>query len=115
MGTANTTYIGGIQYAAHAVPSLINFGNGLYEQSCFNNRLQMNALRVGAQQSVTNCVAQTNDLLQIALDFQPGVKNNGNIWGVTQQVQSGGSLLSISQSMTYDRVNRLKTFSESGN
>jgi RHS repeat-associated protein len=91
-----------IQYTAHGAMSAMKLGNGKWEHTSFNGRLQ--PLQIGLGTSSGN-----SSLLQ--LDYTYGsANNNGNVQ--TQTITVGATVMS--QSYTYDSLNRLWTATETG-
>jgi RHS repeat-associated protein len=112
-------YVGGaasdatnrIQYTAHGATSVMRLGNGLWEHSSFNARLQPMAIGLGVN---------STDSSKLALDYTYGVvvgstldptQNNSNIQ--SQMISIGAT--AIKQTYTYDAVNRLSAASETLN
>lgn len=107
-----TTYVKSVQWAPQTAPSLVSLGNGLVQQYCYNNRLQVAGIRTGATEG-TDCSNQSGDLFQLALNYNNGT-NNGNLWGQTQKVPNDdGSVLTLTEVYNYDAVNRLQSANES--
>jgi len=89
-----------IQYSAHGAISKMKLGNGLWEHTNFNLRLQ--STQVGLGTAATN-----SSLLQ--LDFDYGTTtNNGNLLGQTITLPG----LTLTQVYAYDALNRLETTNE---
>lgn len=90
-----------LQYAAHGAVSKMRLGNTLWEHTNFNTRLQPTQIGLGT--------TSTNSTV-LQLDFNYGTtQNNGNLQ--SQTITMPG--LSLSQTYTYDRLNRLETAVES--
>ena len=96
---------------AMRAPERFVLGNGLYEQSCYNDRLQPEVMRLGTAAGTTNCPEQGGDSLRLVLGYGPGANNNGNIVSQAITPQAGTS---FTQAYGYDGLNRLKQLSESG-
>jgi RHS repeat-associated protein len=93
-----------IQYTAHGGASKMKLGNGLWEHTTFNSRLQ--PVQIGLGTASTN-----SSVLQ--MDYVYGasaVSNNGN---VTRQTITAAQTLVMVQEYQYDQVNRLKEAKES--
>ena len=85
-----------VQYTAHGAASAVKLGNGLWEHTDFNSRLQ--PVQIGLGTSGT-------DSSKLQLDFGYGTTdNNGN---VRSQAITVASSLTLSQVYTYDHLNRL--------
>ncbi|MEK6303428.1 MAG: RHS repeat-associated core domain-containing protein [Acidobacteriota bacterium] len=100
--TASDT-VNRIQYASHGAVSAMKLGNGKWEHSSFNSRLQ--PLQIGLGTSATN-----SSTLQLDYGYGTTNTNNGNVG--TQTITIGAAV--ISQSYGYDALNRLSTATESG-
>ncbi|MBK8148037.1 MAG: hypothetical protein IPK58_07410 [Acidobacteria bacterium] len=106
-------YANHFTYTAAGAVSSMQLGNGTWEKTAFNSRLQPTQIGLGKVQNTT-------DLLQ--LDYTYGVvesgtlntaKNNGNIQSQTITVQrSNQNPLVLNQSYVYDPLNRLLSAEE---
>jgi RHS repeat-associated protein len=99
------TYPNRIQYSAHGAVSALRLGNGLWEHTAFNSRLQ--PVQIGLGTSST-------DSSKLQLDYGYGTinKNNGNVR--SQTISFAGLTTSIVQNYDYDQLNRLSSFTETG-
>jgi hypothetical protein len=113
-GEANKTYASSFSYTAHGAIGSMQLGNDLWEHTNFNSRLQPTQIGLGTASSGTSSISV------LGLDYTFGVKvsgtldatkNNGNVESQTITVGTTGTVLS--QSYTYDQVNRLLTATES--
>jgi RHS repeat-associated protein len=101
-GAATTDTTNRVQYTAHGPVSVMKLGNGLWEHTNFNNRLQPIEIGLGTSSTSTSVVGLT---------YNYGTtNNNGNVLSASY---AGGGL-SYTQSFGYDSLNRLTTSSESG-
>jgi hypothetical protein len=99
--TANKTYASSLSYTAHGAVSAMLLGNGKWEHTNYNSRLQPEQIGLGASSA---------DSSILRLDYGYGTTtNNGNVQ--TQRIVIAG--LDVTQSYTYDELNRLKTANES--
>ncbi|HXM51037.1 MAG TPA: RHS repeat-associated core domain-containing protein [Pyrinomonadaceae bacterium] len=99
-GAASTDATNRMQYAAHGAVSAMKLGNGLWEHTSFNNRLQPTQIGLGASSA---------DSSTMGLSYDYGTtNNNGNL----QSVSYSGGGLSYTQSFGYDALNRLTTSNE---
>ena len=107
-GAAASDTTNRIQYSSLGSVQALKLGNGLWEHTSFNSRSQAVQIGLGAT---------TLDSSKLKLDYAYGVivgstldttKNNGNLQGQTITIAS----LSLSQSYTYDELNRLKSATE---
>ncbi|MEQ1949576.1 MAG: RHS repeat-associated core domain-containing protein [Bryobacteraceae bacterium] len=113
VGTAAPyTYASAASYAPHGAMQSLTLGNTLIEATCYNERLQVTARRLGSS-ATTNCAAGVNDPLRLSFTYS-ATQNNGNVLTQTTSRYLGGSALSWTQSYGYDAVNRLTTASETG-
>jgi RHS repeat-associated protein len=99
--SAARNYATSVGYASHGGISSIALGNGLFETTSFNVRLQPFDIRLGAS-------AGSNSLWELQNGF--GTSNNGNV--LQQTITAAGMLGSIVQVYRYDPLNRLQLASE---
>jgi RHS repeat-associated protein len=108
------SYASGLQYAAHGGVAQATLGNNLTEQTCYNDRLQPLAIRLGTGATVS-CAPAASDPFYIGYGYNTAT-NNGNLASQTvvapMQASQGGGLLTMAQAYTYDGVNRLWTAGE---
>jgi RHS repeat-associated protein len=101
-------------YAAHGAVQQMTLG-ALTEQTCYNVRLQPFVVRLGTGTvDCNNPTTPSGDKLNLAYGYAlngDATKNNGNLQSQTM-TRSGAAL---SQSYTYDGLNRLYTASEGSN
>ena len=100
--TGTFTYATGVAYAANGGMSSLTLGNSLMETTTFNKRFQPSGITLGS-------------LLSLSYSYGTGtngtVGDNGNVQ--SQTITASGQP-TIQQTYTYDTVNRLSTFSETG-
>jgi YD repeat-containing protein len=90
-----------IQYTAHGAIKAMKLGNGLWEHTNFNGRLQPIEIGLGINSSNSDTVR---------LDYTYGTtNNNGNV--LSQQIVVG-SALDVTQTYDYDELNRLQKAEE---
>ena len=100
-GAASTDPVNRLQYAAHGAMSALQLGNGLWEHTTFNSRLQPTEIGLGATSADAN---------HLRLSYSYGTtENNGNVR--TQTITAPN--LTLQQTYTYDELNRLATAQES--
>jgi RHS repeat-associated protein len=100
-GEANKTYASQISYAASGAITDLKLGNNLWEHVSFNGRLQPTEIGLGTTQGGTD---------RLKLNYAYGTTaNNGNVQSQTITIPGGPTL---SQSYTYDSLNRLKSAEE---
>jgi RHS repeat-associated protein len=89
-----------LQYSPHGAVTKMRFGNTLWEHTDFNTRLQ--ATQIGLGTAATNSTV-------LQLDFGYGTtNNNGNLQNQTITLPG----LTLTQTYTYDALNRLETANE---
>lgn len=96
-----------IQYAASGVPSAVRLGNGLWEHTDFNSRLQPRQIGLGTSAA---------DSSTLRLDYTYGTDathNNGSIR--TQTITVPGMAQPYVQTYGYDDLNRLTSAVEMNN
>jgi RHS repeat-associated protein len=99
-GAAASDSTNRLQYSAHGAVSALRLGNQLWEHTTFNTRLQ--PVQIGLGTSAT-------DSSKLQLDYTYGTtNNNGNV--LSQTITLPG--LTLTQSYTYDELNRLKSAQE---
>ncbi len=102
-GGAATDATNRIQYAAHGAVSALKLGNGLWEHANFNTRLQPEQIGLGTQST-------NSSKLQLDYTYHApnAADNNGNVQ--SQTITMPG--LSVTQSYSYDSLNRLQVAQE---
>ena len=91
-----------IQYAPHGAVSAMKLGNGKWDHTAFNNRLQPTQIGLGTSGT---------DSSLLKLDYTYGTTdNNGNL--LTQKITIGTTVMT--DSFGYDSLNRLISASETG-
>jgi RHS repeat-associated protein len=105
LGGAWQTRAGNFAYNAAGAVTSMQLGNGRWESTAFNNRLQPTQIGLGTTQNAT-------DLLK--LNFAYGTTdNNGNVQ--SQTITVPGAAHPFVQTYTYDLLNRLKSAEEKSN
>jgi RHS repeat-associated protein len=102
------TYASNISYSSHDAINSIQLGNGRWESTQFNSRLQIKQISLGTSSNAT-------DLFKLEYDY--GTVNTGNIKGQTITVPTVGNNQGFTavQTFSYDSLNRLKTATENIN
>jgi RHS repeat-associated protein len=109
-GAAATDAANRVQYVAGGAAAAVRLGNGLWEHTSFNSRLQPIQIGLGAT---------ATDSSTLRLDYTYGVatggaldatKNNGNTQ--SQTVTVPGVTTPYAQTYTYDAMNRLQSAEE---
>jgi RHS repeat-associated protein len=99
-GEANKTYASQFSYVAHGAVAAVQLGNGKWEHTMFNRRLQPTQIGLGTS---------TSDSSILRLDYGYGTtSNNGNV--LTQTITAPG--LTLTQCYGYDGLNRLLSAEE---
>ena len=95
-----------IEYSAAGAAKRVKFGNGLWEHTEFNSRLQITEIGLGT-------TSGGNDRLRLNYDYGT-TNNNGNLLSHTITVPTIGSATGFTavQTYEYDPLNRLKTAKE---
>jgi RHS repeat-associated protein len=99
-------YAGGLAYAPSGAVTSLRLGNGRWESTQFNSRLQPTQIALGSTQNST-------DLLKINYSYGT-TANNGNVLSQQITVPTAGSSPGFvaSQAYSYDALNRLSEASE---
>jgi RHS repeat-associated protein len=100
-GGSFTTRSSNFTYTAAGVVSGMQLGNGLWESTVFNNRLQTTAIKLGTTSGGTD---------RLSLAYGYGSNNNGNI--TSQTITVPGLTPTFQQAYTYDALNRIATAGE---
>jgi RHS repeat-associated protein len=100
------TYANDFVYAAAGAVLSLKLGNGRFENTQYNSRLQPVQIGLGAS-------ASTQNLLKLNFDYGAG-DNNGNVKSQTITVPTAGANQGFvaTQSYTYDSLNRIKQATE---
>jgi RHS repeat-associated protein len=100
------TYANSFTYTAAGAVSSMQLGNGRWESTIFNNRLQPAQIALGTVQNGT-------DKLKLNFDYST-TQNNGNVLSQTITVPTVGQApgFTATQNYTYDSLNRLKSATE---
>ncbi len=105
---SSSNYVSAVTYTSHSAIQQMMLGNGLIDQTCFNNRLQPFDIRVGTSATV-NCTNSGSDVLNLGFGYGT-TNNNGNVQNQTIAIPGSTN----TQNYTYDALNRLWTFTETG-
>jgi len=109
--TSANCYVANVGYEQSGAVNQLFFRNKLYEQTCYNNRLQPVGIRLGpGPGTYGTCPVSTTDLANFAFNY--GTPNNyGNVSSQTIAVPIdtayGGGTPTLTQPYWYDGVNRL--------
>jgi RHS repeat-associated protein len=98
---ANKTYVGNFAYTSAGAIGAMQLGNGRWENTVFNSRLQPVQIGLGSSQNA-------QDLWKVNYDYGQA-DNNGNV--KSQQITVPSQFTAI-QNYTYDSLNRVKSANE---
>ena len=101
------TYVNDFTYNAAGAVTSLKLGNGKFESTQFNSRLQPTQIALGAS---------VGDTSSLKLDYEYGATaavNNGNV--TKQTITVPGMTYPLIQNYTYDSLNRLDDASETSN
>lgn len=90
-----------IRYAVNGAAEAMKLGNGLWEHTSFNSRMQL--VQIGLGDS-----AADSSKLRLTYGYGAPGQNNGNV--TSRRIEGGG--LDLTQTFGYDAVNRLLTARE---
>lgn len=95
-------------YNAAGAAISMQFGNGRWESTVFNSRLQPTQIALGSTNTAT-------DLLKLNYTYNTtgNADNNGNL--LSQTITVPGLSHPFVQTYTYDELNRLKSATETNN
>lgn len=99
-------YLDQIKYTASGALRESRLGNGLWQTTAYNSRLQITQIGLGSSNTDTS-------LLKIQYDYGTPAQNNGSLR--QQQITAPGLTQPIVQSYTYDDLNRLQSSTETFN
>jgi RHS repeat-associated protein len=104
--TGYWNYADGFTYNAAGDVTSVQLGNGHWESSNFNSRLQPTRIALGT-------TANGTDLLKLDYSYGTG-QNNGNVQSqaITVPALSGHAGFTATQNYTYDQLNRIKDATE---
>jgi RHS repeat-associated protein len=98
-------YANAFTYTSAGAVSSMRLGNGKFENTTFNSRLQPIQIGLGSS-------ASSQNLLKLNFDYG-GIDNNGNVKSQQITVQQGNpTALVLNQNYVYDSLNRLKSAEE---
>ena len=101
-----TVYADAVAYEPHGAMRGLLFPGGKREQRCYNARLQLQYLKVGAN-ALGGCAEEAGDLLRLEYGYAAGA-NNGNVG--SQRIRLPG--LDVTQTYQYDALNRISRVDE---
>ena len=98
-------------YAPQGAIEQLAYGNGYYERSCYNDRLQPVARLLRTTAPATDCSDTSGNLAKLAFAYGGSASNNGNLMS---QTISDGASWTVTQTYTYDTLDRLVSAEEPG-
>jgi RHS repeat-associated protein len=101
--TGAKLYASAFAYTEEGAIKSLRFGNGKWETTQYNSRLQIKQIGLGNSESDTSL---------LKLEFGYGANNQNNTNLREQKISFAGLAQSIVQSYSYDELNRLKTSTE---
>lgn len=99
-----------IQYTAAGMPSSVRLGNGLWEHTAFNTRLQPTQIGLGASAADSSVLKLDYTYGEIVSGTLDATRNNGNVQ--SQTITVPGAATPFVQAYEYDGLNRLKSAEE---
>ncbi len=99
------TYANSFRYTAHGAVESMRLGNGKFESTQFNTRLQPTQIALGTS-------ANNTSLLKLNYDYGQS-DNNGNV--KSQTITVSGMSHPLIQTYNYDSLNRLQSATETSN
>ena len=104
-GEAAKTYAASFTYAPHGAVASMQLGNNLWEHATFNSRLQPEQIGLGTSAA---------DASKLRLNYNYGTTTTNNNGNVASQTITVPGLAPLTQSYTYDALNRLEVAQEQG-
>jgi YD repeat-containing protein len=112
-GGTTTQYAQSVLYAPHGGIASMLLGNGLTEQTCYNNRLQVTNIRLGTGIPDSICTGGSADAWQLTVGYPASPINNGNVSSQNTVLRkTDGTTQTQTQSYLYDNVDRLTSVTE---
>ncbi len=115
---AEQFYVRGTEYITDPNGNLQRneLGNSLWEYTHFNERQQMDEVRLGTMQDAWDVWMQAATYnppgTTLGCSTQNLLGNNGNIWSLSMTLPTATSSVTLNQNFAYDCFNRLTTSSE---
>jgi len=109
-----TSYASQFYYASHGAVSKLRLGNGLWEHTSFNTRLQPVEIGLGISATDSGVWKLAYKYGELVNGVVQTTRNNGNVASQTVSVPKIGSIpaLTLTQTYTYDELNRIETAQE---
>ena len=99
----NRLYANGFNYNSAGAIERLRLGNGKWETTAYNNRLQVTQIGLGSS-------ATDKSLLKLEYDYGTNLQNNGSLR--SQKINFSGLSQPFEQTYTYDDLNRLQSATE---
>lgn len=109
-GAASADSANHIQYTAAGAPSAVRLGNGLWEHTIFNTRLQPKQIGLGVSATDSSVLKLDYTYGEVVNGTPDPTKNNGNIQ--SQTITVPGAAAPFVQAYVYDALNRLQSAEE---
>ncbi len=103
VGTQNRLYVNSISYNSSGAIERLRLGNGKWETTAYNNRLQVTEIGLGNS-------ATDKSLLKLEYDYGTNTQNNGSLR--SQKISFSGLSQPFEQTYIYDDLNRLQSAEE---
>jgi len=111
VGAAATDSVQRIQYTSHGAAKTMKLGNGLWQHTDFNSRLQVTQIGVGTSSSDSSVLKLDYTYGELVGGNLDPTKNNGDVQSQTITLPG---ISAIVQNYEYDELNRLKKAQEVG-
>jgi RHS repeat-associated protein len=104
-----------ISYTAHGAVAALRLGNGLWEHTSYNERLQPFEIGLGTSQTDSSKLKLEYGYAPTVGGIEHSARNSGNVWSQRISVPAAGvaPAQTFTQTYTYDALNRLETANES--
>jgi RHS repeat-associated protein len=103
VGTQNRLYANGMSYNSAGAIERLRLGNGKWETTAYNDRLQVTQIGLGSS-------ATDKSLLKLEYDYGTNTQNNGSMR--SQKISFNGLSQPFEQNYQYDDLNRLLSAEE---
>jgi RHS repeat-associated protein len=107
-------YADNFKYNPMGAVSSVQLGNGSWESTLFNNRLQPKEINLGKTPGATNVLRLQYEYGKWESGSLNTGKNNGSVGQQIITLPNGGSNLVFTQKYDYDSTNRIKDATETG-
>jgi RHS repeat-associated protein len=111
-GAQPTESVNRMQYTAAGALSSVRLGNGLWEHTAFNSRLQPEQISLGTSATDSSVLKLDYTYGEVVGGVADSTRNNGNLR--SQSITVPGLATPLVQSYVYDALNRLQSAEEKG-